>query len=249
MYVRIPFTLAILIQSIAFYMKKLLLSISFITFLAFAGTAFADTGVYGGYGAPCQPIYGGGETCVSNANISINKTVQNPTTKAYVDNLSLSNDPKYSPNQKVEFKLTISNTGDKTLDEVKVIDTFPSFLAFSNGAGTYDNKTKQLTFKIFNLKPNESKTYNVEAKVTANLPTDQAVNCVVNQAQAISGSNQSSDIAQVCIEKVVATTKGGLPVMSPPSMTQTPATGPEMLSLLAMIPTALAGFYLRKRSK
>ncbi len=43
--------------------------------------------------------------------------------------------------------------------------------------------------------------------------------------------------------------KGGFPVYPAPVMNQTPATGPEMLPLLGMIPTALAGFALRRKSK
>lgn len=43
------------------------------------------------------------------------------------------------------------------------------------------------------------------------------------------------------------TTKGGLPVYSPSTTSQTPPTGPEALSLLGLIPAAAAGFWLRKK--
>ena len=69
-------------------MKKVFLSLSILAFLALAPTAFATGGVYGGYGVPCEPIYGGGQTCVSRGNIILNKAVQNPSTKQYLDNLS-----------------------------------------------------------------------------------------------------------------------------------------------------------------
>jgi uncharacterized repeat protein (TIGR01451 family) len=157
-----PFTFRAIPSSIAFYMKKTILSLTFVAALAFtgqamaAGTTYGGTS-YGGYGAPCQPIYGGGETCISVGNLLLNKTVQNPQTKAYVDNLSLSSDPKYGPSQKVEFKLSITNTGNSKLDTVTVADTFPSYINYSSGPGTYDPGTKTLTFQDFNLNPNETK--------------------------------------------------------------------------------------------
>jgi hypothetical protein len=42
-------------------------------------------------------------------------------------------------------------------------------------------------------------------------------------------------------------TKGGLPVHSPTQTKTTPPTGPEAFSLLALIPAAAAGIYLRKK--
>ena len=45
------------------------------------------------------------------------------------------------------------------------------------------------------------------------------------------------------------TTKGGLPVYSPSTTSQTPPTGPEAFSLLGLIPAAAAGFWLRKKAR
>lgn len=230
-------------------MNKLLFTVSAVAFLTFSGSAYA-TGSYGGYGTPCEPVYGGGEVCVSKGEIQIDKTVKNPQTGAFVDNLSLSNDPKYSANQTVEFHLVLKNTGKETLDKVTVTDTFPSYLTFESGTGTFDSNTKTLTFTVNDLQAGESRTYNVVGKVvdSSKLPADQAVTCVVNQVKAVSSENQSSDVSQFCIEKVIATTKGGLPVMPAPTMTKTPSTGPEMLGLLGLIPAAAGGLFLRKRS-
>lgn len=43
------------------------------------------------------------------------------------------------------------------------------------------------------------------------------------------------------------TTKGGLPVEKAPQATATPATGPETLSLIALLPAAAAGMWLRRK--
>ena len=227
------------------------------TFLAFTGVALADNSVYGGYGSygvqNCQPIYGGGETCVTSNKILINKTIKNPQTGMYVDNLSL-NDVRYSANQPISFQLTVTNTGNNSIPVATVSDSFPNYITNITGPGTFDSKNKTLTFSVNNLNINESRTYTLSGKIVSGgkLPSNQNVVCLLNQASASVGSETSTDNSQFCVEKqaqTTTTTKGGLPVYSAPSMSQTPATGPEMLPLLGMIPTALAGFALRRKSK
>ena len=41
-------------------------------------------------------------------------------------------------------------------------------------------------------------------------------------------------------------TKGGLQVKKPTNASKTPATGPEALGLISLVPMAAAGFWLRK---
>lgn len=198
----------------------------------------------------CQTPYGYQTTCTFTSNIVINKTVQNPQTNAFVDNLSV-NDPKYSPSQTVNFQLAITNTGTGTIGKTTVKDTFPQFVSFVAGPGTM--KDNVLTFETDNLLPNETRTVNVTGKTAdaSGLPSDATVTCVVNQATATADNGQTSqDTAQLCIEKPGnTTTKGGLTVESLPRKTfGTPATGPEALPLLALIPTGLIGTLLRKKS-
>lgn len=50
------------------------------------------------------------------------------------------------------------------------------------------------------------------------------------------------------IVEVPQTTKGGMPVYQPGPVQTTPPTGPEALPLLGLIPAAIAGFALRKKS-
>lgn len=202
----------------------------------------------------CQPIYGGGETCVQKGNILINKTVANPKTGTFVDNLSI-NDDKFLQDQTVTFQLAVTNTGGTTLSTVNVKDVFPQFVNFVAGPGNFDPNSKTLTFALNNLNPNESRTFTLTAViVNANeLPADRGIVCVVNQAQASSNGQLSSDNAQFCIQKQVLaaqvpTTKGGLKVFAPQPVTTTPATGPEMLPLIGLIPTGLIGFFLRKKA-
>ncbi len=199
----------------------------------------------------CQPIYGGGQTCVQVGNVLINKTVQNPQTGSFVDNLNI-NDPKFAPASSVKFNITVTNTGSSTINKTTVKDTLPGFVSFVSGPGSFDSNTKVLTFDVNDLKAGESKTFTVTAKIVdgGQLPSDQGITCVVNQALATSeNGQQSSDNSQFCIQKpVLGETKGGLKVFPAPAVTTTPATGPEMLPLIGLIPTGVFGFILRKKS-
>lgn len=219
----------------------------------------------------CQPIYGGGQSCVQAGNISINKMVAKPDTEIFVDSLGMG-DP-FGPGKDVKFKLTVTNTGGSTLSRVTVRDIFPKFVTFVAGAGNFDTNTQTLTYTIGDLKAGESRSEAITGRIVPadQLPGDQMATCVVNQAIAAPDSQPASqDNAQLCIKKDLVTqpgqpaqpgkgglvtqpgqpitTKGGQPVFAPQPVTTTPATGPEMLPLLGLIPSALAGFFLRRKA-
>ncbi len=209
------------------------------------------------YGQECQPIYGGGETCVQSNEVTLNVLVQNPDTKEYVNNLGIS-DPKYGPNQTVNFHVTLKNISNKTLSNIVVKNKFPQFLDYLSGTGNYDKNSKTLTFTISQLNSQESKTYTIQGKVVSadKLPSNQGTVCEIYQASATVDNNISEDNAQFCIAKagsasptIPPTTKGGLPVYTPGQSKTTPPTGPEMLGWLALLPSALAGVWLRKKAK
>lgn len=212
----------------------------------FSKKVFADTS--------CQPIYGGGQSCVTTNNIVVNKTVLNPQTNQFVDNLSI-NDAKYQPGFVTTFQVSVTNTGNNNVSKIDVKDIFPQYVSFGSGAGTFDTATNTLSFSLTNLAPNETRTYGVVGRVfnTEQIPvTPGSVVCVVNQAIAmINNASVSQDNAQLCIEKSLAVvtpvttiSKGGFPVLSPAQTTSTPKTGPEALGLLALFPTGLAGWFM-----
>jgi len=62
-------------------MKKLLITLTTLTSAALLAATPVYAGSGNGYTNPCQP-YGGGDC--PPITIVVNKTVQNPTTKAYV---------------------------------------------------------------------------------------------------------------------------------------------------------------------
>jgi len=200
----------------------------------------------------CQPIYGGGQTCVTTGNISINKTVMNPQTNAMVDNLSI-NDPKYQPGFIVTFQISITNTGNTNISRVQVDDNFPQYVTFSSGPGNFDSNTDSLTFEADNLAVNETRTYTILGRIVnaSQIPISQGDVCVVNQATAtdLDNTSQTSQAnAQFCIEQTPAATSSGYPVLPASYVKTTPSTGPDSLALLALFPTGMLGFFLRKHS-
>lgn len=225
-------------------------------FLLSSATAEAST-------VTCQPIYGGGQSCTQSGNVSINKRVFAPN-GGLVDNLGI-NDTKFGPESLVNFQIAITNTGNSQIATVQVKDIFPQYIDFSSGAGNYDSSSKTLSFDVSGLNPSETRTFTVVGKVVKaeSLPVDKGIVCVVNQATAkdASSSQVSQDNTQVCIQKslettvtqtgttVVATeTKGGLKVFPPQKVLTSPATGPEMIPLMALLPTGILGAFLRKKA-
>lgn len=226
-------------------MKTALGSVLFLTIISllFPLKSYADTS--------CQPIYGGGQSCISTNNLLIDKTILNPKTNQFVDNLSI-NDPKYQPDFITTFKIKVTNTGSNSFSNVEVKDIFPQYTLFSAGPGTFDENTKTLTFSIKDLQANESRVFTVMGKIAGenSIPLASGNICIVNQALATTNTNETAqDNAQFCIEKKqISITKGGFPVLSPVPTTSAPATGPESLALFALIPSGIAGWLLRKKS-
>lgn len=191
----------------------------------------------------CQPIYGGGQTCVTIGNIAVNKQVLNPQTNQFVDNLGV-NDPKFSANQTVTFKIIVTNTGGTTIGTVNATDVFPQFVNFVSGPGSFNQSNRTLSFSVGSLNPGESREFTLAGRIaTSGLPSGVA--CVVNQINVTGDSMQASDVSQLCIEQK-AVTKGGLPVMPPAKVTVTPPTGPEMLPLIGLLPAGIGGWFLRR---
>lgn len=226
-------------------MKKILnfaiLTILSLTFVGAVSPAFAD----------CQTLYGGGQSCPPSYNFSINKLVQVPGKGGgqFVDNLSI-NDAKYTPSQGISYEVIVTNTGGNTIPTLNITDTFPQFITFVSGVGNYNQNTNTLNFTVNNLEAGKSVTYVLNAKTAGanTLPSDQGIVCVVNQVSATDQNGQTqSDSSQACIQKaVLAATQ---PVLTAPKMVTTPPTGPEMLPLALLVPGAIGGMFLRKKSK
>src|SRR3989344_6423472 len=139
----------------------------------------------------CQPIYGGGRSCIQSGNVSINKRVFAPNGNL-VDNLGI-NDTKFGPEGLITFQISVTNTGNTQIATVQVRDIFPQYVDFSSGAGNYDSGSKTLSFDISNLNSSETRTFTVVGKVAKaeGLPVDKGIVCVVNQATAKDASSSA----------------------------------------------------------
>jgi len=245
-----------------FMKKALVILIMTAILLAVASkNASADSG--------CQPIYGGGETCPPTS-IAVEKTVLNPQTNNYVDNLGV-NDPKYQAQNLVFFHIKVANTSSQSIKSVGVKDTLPdvlSFVSLSSADGKGDvsvtNTGNDVSFTINNLNGNDNRLFALVARAQAStqLPSDQPVVCKTNQVNATTDANQSASASsEFCIEHQVPTTetvlsptptqvqtKGGLPVFPPTTVKSNPPTGPELSTLLGLIPMGGIGVWLRKKT-
>lgn len=228
-------------------MKKLITSFA----LALMATAlFATSSAFAGE-SNCQIIYGGGQVCTQSVKFTINKLVQS-TGKggAFVENLTI-NDSKFSAGQTINFKIVVTNTGSTTITNLSVVDSFPQFIGFVSGAGNFDSNSKKLSFTVDSLTPGQSREFIVTGKVVNEelLPSNASTTCVVNTVRATDNSGATADdSAQACIQKNVISTIPAPEVFQKVPVKQVPATGPELYSLIALIPTGLAGVMLRRKS-
>jgi uncharacterized repeat protein (TIGR01451 family) len=222
-------------------MRKILFSILLLGALSVLPTkAFAD----------CQTLYGGGQTCTT-FNFTIDKKVQVPGKGGgnFVDNLSI-NDPRFSPSQTVSYELIVTNTGSNTIPTLNIVDTFPQFINFVSGAGSYNSNSKTLSFTISNLGAGQSQTLKLQAQTADSKTVPAGVTCELNNTNNVTNrvivtdtnGASDSDSSTVCIQNSTA-------VLPAATVKTTPPTGPEMIPLALLFPGALGGLFLRKKSK
>lgn len=200
--------------------------------------------------ADCQAIYGGSQNCTTSFTFSVQKLVQNPGKGGgnFVNNLSI-NDAKYAPSQTVNFKINVTNTSSQTIPTITIKDVFPQYLNYATGSGSFNADSNTLSFTVENLKAGETRSFGVTGKVAdaLALPSDQGVVCLINQANGTDSNGAvNASSSQFCVAKQVL--GSSFPTVSTTTVTTTPATGPEMLPIMALIPGGLAGLFLRKKS-
>jgi len=232
-------------------MKKLLALFIFFFLLAiavrFIPSSFAD----------------GGNT----TNLTIHKTVLNPQSNRYVDNMGL-HDSMFHPGDPITFHVTIGNTGSATILQVVIKDVFPKYVTFISAPGSFDPISKTLTILTLNLAPNTTQTFSISGRVMdPDLLPNQSTTCDNNQATAGSNNNQTvQDAAQFCILNTQATASKSLSpsagsgsstsqqnqntqqVYPPASTTTTPDTGAGDWAIVTMITFALSGIFLRRNA-
>lgn len=233
--------------------KKLTTTALTLAFLASsASMAFAGGSSNGT--SNCQLVYGGGQVCNQNVTFTINKLVQEPNSNGvFVDNVTVNDPNKYTPGQTVVYKIRVQNTANKELDNIKVTDTLPQFVTFVSGNNiSYNKSNNTFTYNISSLQPNQTneETYTAQVVQDSTLPQNEAVICgpeMTNTATAQLGAYSATDQSEICVTRTII----NMPqkVFQTPPLKQTPSTGPEMLSLAALIPSGALGVFLKRKSK
>ncbi len=199
-----------------------------VIFSFLAITVSASAGCGGQYESPCQSY-----------SILVDKMVAKPGTENYVDNLSISDYPRFAPGQTVLFKVTIKNTSTTTFGGMTAKDFVPDYLTPIEGPGTFDSTTRTISWDAGFFNVDEQKTYYFKMQINsqANLPADKGLFCLVNKAQAWSNTTTDDDTSQLCVEKQVV----GAP--------KVPSAGPELGILLLSGQVALlgVGIYLKRK--
>lgn len=192
----------------------------------------------------CVTIYGGGLTC-GNTNLSITKSVLNPRTNTMVHSLG-KNDPAYFPRDIITFQIKVTNKSTAPISSLTIKDNFPQYVTFSSGPGTFDTATKTFTATVVNLPATSTATITILGRIVPNdqIPQSNISTCISNFASVITTDNQTiQDSSQFCIQNRPLTFSS-----LPNNTKHTPATGPEMLPLLGLIPLFASGIYLRKKT-
>lgn len=208
----------------------------------------------------CSRIFGGGQTCFTHPDLTIDKQVQLPGSNSFSHNLT-TEENYFSPQSEITFRINIKNTANGALTNIEVTDILPAQLRFKKGNGRYDFNTSTFSDKITRLEPNQTKTYIITSSVnTSSLNGD--LTCMVNNAKAIQNGKTGTDNAAFCIKndkqtsisRAAATpgpksTKGGMPIFDgEKTVKKTPPTGPEEIAFLSFLLPALSGFYIRRKS-
>lgn len=220
-----------------------------ITLTAFAALLTQTNSVFAAGTSQCQIIYGGGQICQDKIQFSIDKKVMSNTKGgSFVDNLT-SNDTRFQPATDVTFQITVTNTGDKTIPTLNVVDTLPSNTTFVSGAGSYNSSNNTISYTISNLEAGKSNTQTFVARIANSSNFSDAVTCLTNNVSANDNNGTSAtDKAGFCVEKAATALPQPKIFKEAPPKT-IPQTGPELLPLLSLIPAGITGYFLRRKSR
>ena len=131
--------------------------------------------------------------------ISVDKKVRALPSTNFFDNLDKSQKVFYTGDL-VEFSIRIENTGDQDLTQIQAEDTMPKYLELIFNPGTYNKSSNTISWKIDTLKPAESKTYLIRAKV-ASIASDSAEEKLTNLVEVQANGVNDRDTASYFVGK------------------------------------------------
>ena len=141
-------------------MKKLILTLFFLTALVFPSRVFADS-------------YSQGEV---KYQVSIDKKIRPINDSNFYDNIG--KDQKvFVVDDSIEFNILVENTGKDILNNLVVKDFYPVVNQIILAPGEIDKINRQITWNIDTLSVGETKNFTVKAKVatSSGLPQTNVV--------------------------------------------------------------------------
>lgn len=204
------------------------LPLLFLLFLSFAPNVNAQTN------PSCSSVYG---VACPSGQVFIDKKVQNPKSGEFVDALSTT-DVTFAPDQEVNFRVEVKNTGSSDLTNVFVQDRFPGNINFISGPGAFDQNMRISSWTIDKLGSGESKFFQIKVQVKSRNELQFGIACMTNFVQAQKDAQVAQDTSVFCIQPQ--------PLKSPTPVKELPNTG---LPVAVWVLSALllpAGLRLRK---
>jgi len=175
--------------------------------------------------ASCEDVYGGGERCIINKSFRIEKEVRIKGDSTWREKVILED-----LDDIVEFRITVRNTGELEVDDVKMEDILPDELKRVGGSG--------LTETFDNFKPGDSEKFIIEAELTDDAKDENKSDCFVNRARVIYKDHvEGEDVATVCVEVG--------------EISELPETGFDTLTILTVLGlgSMALGIVIRKNAK
>lgn len=123
----------------------------------------------------------------SEKTISIDKKIKAVKDKEYKDNLAASEKVFYETDL-IEFKITVENTGDGVLKNIKVIDYLPPFLKLVFNPGTFDKTNNKVEWTIDQLDPGHSQDFLIRAKIS--------------DSKNVRTLTKETNVAKVCVDEI-----------------------------------------------
>lgn len=185
--------------------KTLFFSIAlFAISIGFTSPAFSQTPTP----TSCPPLYNGGIVCQEANDFSIDKKIQTPKDGSFVDRIN-QGEARITPERTMIFRIVITNKTEKTLRNIRVMDTLPAFVQFVTADSAVKKGNATVSYTVASLEAKKSHTVNLETKILSDdkLPGTNAPLCVANEVEAKAGfTSVARDYVTFCIEREGAQT-------------------------------------------
>jgi hypothetical protein len=142
--------------------------------------------------------YGNGE---EERQVVIDKKVKPVNSEQWYDNLPQVN-TAFAPENLVDFKIILKNSGDVDLENLNIIDNLPDYVKPIFNPGEYKEDEKKITWTIEKITTGETQEFNIRVQIekAENISQTQPF-CLVNKTSVQKdGQELDNDTAQFCIE-------------------------------------------------